>query len=99
MTARESLGWPSEFVPPRSWRRIAALDAHAAGEPLRLLTGGLPPIPGDTILAKRRHARERLDGLRRALVWEPRGHADMYGCVLTEPVTGDGDAGVLFLHN
>jgi trans-L-3-hydroxyproline dehydratase len=51
------------------------------------------------MLAKRRHARERLDDVRRTLMWEPRGHADMYGCVLTEPVTGDGDAGVLFLHN
>jgi trans-L-3-hydroxyproline dehydratase len=32
-------------------------------------------------------------------MWEPRGHADMYGCILTEPVTPDGDVGVLFLHN
>ncbi|MCB0054026.1 MAG: proline racemase family protein, partial [Caldilinea sp.] len=48
---------------------------------------------------KRRAAREQLDHLRRALMWEPRGHADMYGALLTEPVTPDGDLGVLFLHN
>jgi trans-L-3-hydroxyproline dehydratase len=64
-----------------------------------VITGGIPRIPGDTILAKRRYAREHLDHLRRALMFEPRGHADMYGCMLTEPVTPDGDLGVLFMHN
>ena len=87
------------WQPPTDWLRITTLDAHTAGEPLRIITGGLPPIPGDTILAKRRYAQEHLDHLRRALMWEPRGHADMYGCILTEPVTPDGTLGVLFLHN
>lgn len=87
------------WTPPSDWTRIATIDAHAAGEPLRVITGGIPPIPGDTILAKRRYARENLDHLRRALMFEPRGHADMYGCILTEPVTPDGDLGVLFMHN
>lgn len=81
------------------WPRITTIDAHTAGEPLRIITGGLPPIPGDTIVAKRRYAREHLDGLRTALMWEPRGHPDMYGCIPTEPVTPDGTLGVLFLHN
>ncbi len=92
------------WTPPAGWGPaglgpITVIDAHAAGEPLRVVTGGLPPIPGDTILAKRRYAREHLDHLRRFLVFEPRGHADMYGCIVTEPVTTDGDLGVLFLHN
>ena len=87
------------WTPPSDWTRITAIDAHAAGEPLRVITAGLPAIPGDTILAKRRYARENLDHLRRALMFEPRGHADMYGCILTEPVTADGDLGVLFMHN
>ena len=64
-----------------------------------MVTGGIDPIPGATILEKRRFARERLDGLRRGLMFEPRGHADMYGAIPTEPVTPDGDAGVLFMHN
>jgi proline racemase len=85
--------------PPPSWRRITTLDAHAAGEPLRIVTGGIDPIPGATMLEKRRYARLHLDGLRRALVFEPRGHADMYGAIPTDPVTADGDLGVLFLHN
>ena len=87
------------WQPPADWIRITTLDAHTAGEPLRIITGGLPPIPGDTILAKRRYAQEHLDHLRRALMWEPRGHADMYGCILTEPTTPDGTLGVLFMHN
>jgi trans-L-3-hydroxyproline dehydratase len=86
------------WTPPRA-AAITAIDCHAAGEPLRVVTGGLPSIPGDTIPAKRRYAREQLDHLRRLLIFEPRGHADMYGCLLTEPTTPDGDLGVLFIHN
>jgi trans-L-3-hydroxyproline dehydratase len=78
---------------------VRTIDAHTAGEPLRVITGGLPPLPGATILEKRRYFREHLDHLRTALMWEPRGHADMYGCVLTEPETPDGDLGVIFMHN
>ena len=89
----------TDWNPPTQWPCVTTIDAHTAGEPLRIITGGLPPIPGDTILAKRRYAREHLDRLRTALMWEPRGHADMYGCIMTEPVTPDGDLGVLFLHN
>ena len=92
---RVKRGWR----PPASWRRLATIESHAAGEPLRVIVEGLDPIPGATILEKRRFARERLDGLRRALMFEPRGHADMYGAIPTAPVTPDGDLGVLFLHN
>ncbi|GAB5537406.1 MAG: proline racemase family protein [Rubricoccaceae bacterium] len=87
------------WSPPANWTTVSTLDLHTEGEPLRILTGGLPKIPGDTILAKRRWARENLDPLRKALMWEPRGHADMYGCIVTEPVTPEADFGVLFLHN
>jgi trans-L-3-hydroxyproline dehydratase len=93
------IGETMTWQPPDDWMRITTIEAHTAGEPLRIITGGLPPIPGETILAKRRYAREHLDSLRTALMWEPRGHADMYGCILTEPVTPDGDLGVLFMHN
>lgn len=88
-----------DWEPPRDWKVITTIDAHTAGEPLRVITGGLEEIPGDTILEKRRYAQENLDHLRTGLMWEPRGHADMYGAIVTEPVTPDGDLGVLFLHN
>jgi trans-L-3-hydroxyproline dehydratase len=87
------------FEPPATWQRIRTIDAHTAGEPLRVIVDGIPEPPGRTILEKRRFARESLDALRRVLMWEPRGHRDMYGCLPTRPVTDDGDVGVLFLHN
>jgi trans-L-3-hydroxyproline dehydratase len=87
------------WTPPPDWLQIRTIDAHTAGEPLRLIVDGLPPVPGRTILEKRRYAKENLEHLRTALIWEPRGHADMYGCILTEPVTPQSDLGVLFFHN
>jgi trans-L-3-hydroxyproline dehydratase len=79
--------------------RIRTLEAHAAGEPLRIVLDGFPEVPGETILAKRRFLRDNLDHLRTALMWEPRGHADMYGCLVTPPVDPKSHIGVLFLHN
>jgi trans-L-3-hydroxyproline dehydratase len=90
---------PDGWTPPPGWTRITTLDVHTAGEPLRIITGGFPDLPGSTILEKRRYARENLDHVRTTLMWEPRGHADMYGALLTEPEGEDGDLGVLFLHN
>lgn len=78
---------------------ITTLEAHTAGEPLRIVTGGWPDVPGETIVARRAYAREHHDHLRRLLMLEPRGHADMYGALLTPPATPDGDVGVLFMHN
>src|SRR5918998_5934599 len=79
--------------------RIRTIDAHAAGEPLRLVVEGLPSPEGATMLEKRAWAQKRLDHLRRSIMLEPRGHADMYGALLTEPVTPGAHAGVLFMHN
>ncbi len=78
---------------------IDCIDAHTGGEPLRIITSGLPPIPGNTILEKRRYVKENLDYLRKLMMLEPRGHDDMYGCIMVDPVTDDGDFGVLFTHN
>ncbi len=80
-------------------RKIQTIDAHAAGEPLRLIVSGFPSPDGRTMLEKRAWLRRHVDHLRRALMLEPRGHADMYGALLTEPVTKDADAGILFMHN
>jgi proline racemase len=78
---------------------IRTIDAHAAGEPLRLIVDGVPSPEGATMLEKRAWALKRLDHFRRALMLEPRGHADMYGALLTEAVTEDAHAGILFMHN
>src|SRR5499433_4457622 len=79
--------------------QLRTIDAHAAGEPLRLIVEGFPSPRGKTMLDKREWVRRHADHLRRALMLEPRGHADMYGAILTEPVSPGSDAGVLFMHN
>ena len=84
---------------PEDWQKITTIDAHTAGEPFRVITSGFPPLVGATILDKRRFVRQKYDHLRTALMLEPRGHADMYGCLVTPPVTDDADFGVLFMHN
>ena len=78
---------------------IETVEMHTGGEAVRLVVAGYPPIPGATILAKRRHAREHLDHLRRLLMFEPRGHYDMYGALPVEPDLPGADLAVLFIHN
>ena len=80
-------------------RIYSTIESHAAGEPLRIVTGGVSPIPGATILERRQWVQTHLDHVRRALMHEPRGHADMYGCYVTPPVTPQADLGVIFMHN
>ncbi|HZI47696.1 MAG TPA: proline racemase family protein, partial [Pyrinomonadaceae bacterium] len=71
----------SQWQPPSDWTRITTIDMHTGGEPLRVFTSGLPVIEGTTVLEKRRYFREHYDHIRTGLMWEPRGHADMYGAV------------------
>jgi proline racemase len=79
--------------------RVSVVDYHTGGEPFRIVTGGVPRLEGETILERRRFARERLDRFRRLLVFEPRGHADMYGCHVVPPNDGGADLGAVFFHN
>ncbi len=78
---------------------VDVLDMHTGGEPVRIIRSGLPPVVGATILEKRAYARGRLDEWRRFLMFEPRGHYDMYGAWLVEPTLPGADLAVLFLHN
>ena len=78
---------------------LRVTDMHTGGEPLRIVTNGYPQIPGATILEKRAYVRDNLDHLRRILMFEPRGHADMYGALLVEPSLPGADLAVLFMHN
>ena len=79
--------------------RVEATDYHTGGEPFRILTGGVPALEGATILERRRFALEHLDAVRRLVVFEPRGHADMYGCHVVPPNDDGADLGVVFFHN
>ncbi|HSJ44594.1 MAG TPA: proline racemase family protein [Euzebyales bacterium] len=78
---------------------VTTTDYHTAGEPFRIVTGGVPPLEGADVAARRAYAAQHLDHVRQLLVNEPRGHADMYGCFVTEPDDADGDLGVVFFHN
>ena len=78
---------------------IRTVDMHTGGEPVRIVVSGYPDIPGATILAKRRYARDHLDHLRRLLMFEPRGHFDMYGVIPVTPSLAVADLAVLFMHN
>ncbi len=76
-----------------------AVDLHCAGEPLRLIRSGFPTVPFAPILERRSWVREHADAVRRALIFEPRGHRDMYGAILMQPFRSDADVAVLFMHN
>ncbi len=89
----------ANWVPPEGWTRVSTIDAHTEGEPLRVVLEGYPDLGVGPILERRRRARSDHDALRRSLMWEPRGHADMYGCLVGPPATNDADIGVLFTHN
>ena len=88
-----------EWQAPSDWVRIRTIDSHTEGEPFRVVLDGFPELEGATILERRRYAGEHYDHLRKALMWEPRGHADMYGCLVTPAVSPEADLGVLFMHN
>jgi trans-L-3-hydroxyproline dehydratase len=82
---------------PANFQKITTIDMHTGGEPLRVITSGLPELKGKTVLEKRKYFREHHDHLRTGLLWEPRGHADMYGAILSSSTNADAD--VFFLHN
>lgn len=83
----------------RSAIKIKTIDMHTGGEPTRVVMEGYPRIQGKNILEKRNYCKTHLDHLRKFLMFEPRGHADMYGCLIVEPNDSGADFGVIFMHN
>ncbi|XP_072298227.1 trans-L-3-hydroxyproline dehydratase [Eucyclogobius newberryi] len=86
-------------LPPHEGPELSVVDMHTGGEPLRIIVSGVPTVPGRTLLSKRRYVREQLDHLRRVLMFEPRGHYDMYGALVVDSELPEADLGVLFMHN
>ena len=84
---------------PHDWAKIRTIEMHTGGEPLRVIVSGLPKLKGNNILEYRRDIKNNHDNLRTSLMFEPRGHADMYGCILLPPNDEGADFGILFLHN
>lgn len=80
-------------------KRISTVDCHTAGEPTRIVTGGIPHIPGKTMVEKKRWLQDHLDDVRKMLMWEPRGHRDMFGALITAPCQESAHAGVIFMDS
>lgn len=78
---------------------ISTVDTHTEGQATRIITGGLRPLPGESVAAKMRFFKEEMDFVRLALISEPRGHKDMFGCVLTAPTVAGADYGMFFMDN
>jgi trans-L-3-hydroxyproline dehydratase len=100
VTSRE-LPWSEEQARQRDRSRTTfeTLDLHCAGEPLRLIRSGYPAVPQLPINERRAWVQEHADHVRQLLMYEPRGHRDMYGAVLLPPDRDDADIAVLFMHN
>ncbi len=98
---RRPLPWTPAQAQERDAGRVVVetLDLHCAGEPLRLIRGGYPAVPLLPIDERRAWVGEHADAFRRMLMYEPRGHRDMYGAVLLAPYRDDADVAVLFMHN
>ena len=82
----------------RARRAIAAVDSHTEGMPTRVVTGGVAPIPGRTMLERKLHFEAHLDDLRLLLMREPRGHSAMSGAILQPALREDCDWGVVFIE-
>lgn len=80
-------------------RSFATVELHTSGETFRLVTQGLPKVLGATIVERSAWLQKNADHYRRALMLEPRGHKDLYGGFLTEPVSEEADFGIIFLNN
>jgi len=82
----------------RAARYFAAVDSHTEGMPTRVITGGLAPLPGESMQERRLYFERHLDDLRLLLMREPRGHSAMSGAFLQPATRPDADWGVLFVE-
>ncbi len=79
-------------------RMLSVLDYHTEGEPMRIVTGGVPPLPGRTMMEKSDALEAGLRDLLGLILYEPRGHSAMCGAILVEPTREDADTGVVFIE-
>ncbi len=86
------------FNPEDYERAFTVIDTHTAGEPTRIIVGGMPELDGTTMIEKKENFVEKYDYLRKALMFEPRGHRDMFGAIITEPVHEEADFGIIFIE-
>jgi trans-L-3-hydroxyproline dehydratase len=83
----------------KSFQKIETIDMHTGGEPLRIIVSGFPELQDQSVLAARDTLKKEYDHLRKAVMWEPRGHRDMYGLIKIPAERPDSAFGVIFMHN
>lgn len=78
-------------------KSIHIIDTHTVGQATRIIVGGIPALKGNTMMEKKEYFMEHCDEIRVMAMHEPRGHADMFGAVLTEATDPEADYGMLFI--
>lgn len=78
-------------------KSIQAVDSHTMGEPTRIITGGVPKIPGKDMAEKKAYLEEHLDNIRTTVMFEPRGHNDMFGSIILPTTIEEADLGIVFM--
>ncbi len=79
-------------------RSIYTVDSHTMGEPTRVVVGGIPDIPGNSMMEKKDYLEKNMDYIRRGLMLEPRGHKDMFGSILMAPTNPEANFGIVFME-
>jgi proline racemase/trans-L-3-hydroxyproline dehydratase len=89
-----------EALKPETYEQsFRTIDSHTMGEATRIIVGGFPPLPGNTMMERKQLLESRFDHFRTALMLEPRGHSNMFGALLTEPIDPNADIGVIFMDS
>jgi proline racemase/trans-L-3-hydroxyproline dehydratase len=79
--------------------RFLTIDSHTMGEPTRVVIKGFPQLEGETMIERKQYLEKNLDHLRQALMLEPRGHRDMFGAIVMEPISKEAHLGVVFMDS
>lgn len=77
---------------------IQAVDAHACGEPGRVIVGGVLDVPGATMFDKMRHLQTHADGLRKRMLREPRGYPGANCNLILPPTHPEANAGFVIME-
>lgn len=77
--------------------RLEYVDTHTMGEPTRIIVDGIPPILGNSMAEKKEYLEDNFDYIRRMAMDEPRGHRDMFGAIITDPIHEEAHIGVIFM--
>jgi proline racemase/trans-L-3-hydroxyproline dehydratase len=85
--------------PEQYEKSFRTIDSHTMGEATRIIVSGFPPLPGSTMMERKKLLEHRFDHFRTALMLEPRGHNNMFGALLTEPADPNADIGVIFMDS